>query len=145
YDDDILTYANNIDYKSSFSTQPQGSAFIPFNNSSGRQLIDRFVSYYGNLAYTYNGKYTLSSSVRWDASNIFGVDFNQKGVPLWSAGLAWILNNESFFNIEGIDIAKLRFTYGANGNVARTLSSLPFIEYGHYNSASRISAARLIS
>src|SRR5690606_28867112 len=46
---------------------------------------------------------------------------------------------------EGIDRAKLRFTYGANGNVARTLSSLPFIEYGHYNSASRISAARLIS
>lgn len=145
YDDDILTYANNIDYKSSFSNRPQGSAFIPFNNSSGRQLIDRFVSYYGNLAYTYNGKYTLSSSARWDASNIFGVDFNQKGVPLWSAGLAWILNNEPFFNIEGIDRAKLRFTYGANGNVARTLSSLPFIEYGHYNSASRISAARLIS
>ena len=145
YDDNILTYSNNVDYKSSFINRPQGSAFIPFNNSAGRHLVDRFVSYYGNLAYTYSNKYTFSGSARWDASNIFGVDFNQKGVPLWSTGIAWILNNESFFKLKNIDRAKIRFTYGANGNAIRSLSSLPFIEFGYYNSASRISAARLIS
>ena len=31
-------------------------------------------------------RYILSGSARKDESNLFGVNANQKGVPLWSAG-----------------------------------------------------------
>src|SRR5690606_33520988 len=89
YDNNVLTYATNINYESSFPLRPLSSGRIQNSTSPGNQLVDRFVSYYGNLAYTFEQRYTVSASARWDASNIFGVDFNQKGVPLWSIGAAW--------------------------------------------------------
>src|SRR5690606_3948400 len=37
------------------------------------RTVNRFLSFYGNVGYTYNGKYTLNASARKDGSNIFGV------------------------------------------------------------------------
>ena len=31
-----------------------------------RELINRYVSVYSNAAYTYDGKYMVSGSIRWD-------------------------------------------------------------------------------
>ncbi len=44
------------------STVPQ---FNGFENKK-----DRFVSIYGNLAYTYNNRYTISGSARKDGGNV---------------------------------------------------------------------------
>lgn len=145
FDDDVASYATNLDYHSSFQLRPNASNWIPSNISAGNSIIDRFVSYYANLGYTANNKYIFSGSIRWDASNIFGVAFNQKGVPLWSVGAAWNATEEPFINLSWVNLLKLRATYGANGNVVRTLSALPVIEFGHTNSASRIPSARLTS
>ncbi|SEL31045.1 SusC/RagA family TonB-linked outer membrane protein [Parapedobacter koreensis] len=133
YNDEVLSYATNLNFDTSFPTRPRLSARIPYDNSPGRHITDRFVSYYANFAYTFDGKYILSGSTRWDASNIFGVDFNQKGVPLWSIGGAWNASDEPFFNVDWVNLAKLRLTYGSNGNAVRSLSSLPFITYGGTN------------
>jgi TonB-linked SusC/RagA family outer membrane protein len=80
-------------------------------------------SYYSNLSYGYKGKYILSGSVRRDESNLFGVKPNQKGVPLWSAGLAWIINKEKFYQINWLTSLKMRATYGYNGNVDKSTSA----------------------
>ncbi|QDH81202.1 SusC/RagA family TonB-linked outer membrane protein [Echinicola soli] len=85
---------------------------------------DRFVSYYLNSAYTYRKKYTLSASARKDASNLFGVDANQKGVPLWSTGFAWTVSEEEFYPAANwLPYVKLRFSYGYNGNIDKGISA----------------------
>lgn len=129
YDDNVLTNYNLIDYNFSWPILPSGKARVENKSSLGSQYVDRFVSYYANLAYTFNNRYIISSSARWDASNLFGVRFNQKGVPLWSSGLAWVLSDEPFFHVDWLQQLKLRATYGVNGNVSRTSSALPYITY----------------
>ncbi|WP_149914261.1 SusC/RagA family TonB-linked outer membrane protein [Sphingobacterium cavernae] len=145
YNDDLLTSVGLIDYVSNFSLRPRSSARIPSSSTAGREIRDRFISYYANYAYNFKSLYTLSGSVRYDASNIFGVAFNQKGVPLWSIGTAWNASNESFFNVSWIDNLKIRLTYGANGNVMRSLSVFPIISFGRTNSVSNIPSAVLES
>ncbi len=93
----------------------------PNNGTSG--IVNRFLSYYFNGAYTYNDKYIASVSAREDESNLFGVATNQKGVPLWSAGLAWIINKENFYKASWLPQLKLRATYGYTGNVDNSLSA----------------------
>jgi TonB-linked SusC/RagA family outer membrane protein len=95
---------------------------IPFNNTSSG-TDNRFFSYYFNGAYTYADKYIVSLSARQDESNLFGVSTNQKGVPLWSSGLSWVLNKESFYAIDWLPYLKLRATYGYTGNVDNNLSA----------------------
>lgn len=84
---------------------------------------DRFLSYYANASYTYKRRYVLSLSARRDESNLFGVKSNQKGVPLWSAGLSWDLAGEGFYDWKALPQLRLRATYGFTGNVDRSLSA----------------------
>jgi TonB-linked SusC/RagA family outer membrane protein len=98
------------------------TARIPVNTSNSN-MIDRFLSYFANASYTYNQRYIITGSARRDQSNLFGVKSNQKGVPLWSAGLSWNLGKEDFYQYKGIPFVKLRATYGYNGNVDKTTSA----------------------
>ncbi|EOZ98910.1 TonB-dependent receptor [Indibacter alkaliphilus LW1] len=87
--------------------------------------VNRFVSGYANFGYTYDNRFVLSLSARQDGSNIFGVNANQRLVPLWSAGLNWNISEESFYNWEAVPFLRLRSTYGYNGNVNSSLSAFP--------------------
>ncbi|WP_316748939.1 SusC/RagA family TonB-linked outer membrane protein [Pedobacter gandavensis] len=90
---------------------------------SEKGTIDRYISLYGNASYIYDNKYIISGSYRKDESNLFGVKANQKGVPLWSAGLAWNLDKEPFFNVNWLSTLQLKATYGYNGNVNKSISA----------------------
>ncbi|MCX2454176.1 SusC/RagA family TonB-linked outer membrane protein [Pedobacter sp. PLR] len=92
-------------------------------NSDQLGTTNRFFSYYFNGAYTYAGRYIASISARKDESNLFGVATNLKGVPLWSAGLAWVINKEAFYDITWLPQLKLRATYGYTGNVNNSISA----------------------
>jgi hypothetical protein len=105
-----------------------GSSQIPYGNSYGSR--DNYnLSWYGNLAYAYGNRYSLSASARKDESNLFGVDANHKGVPLYSLGAAWTVNNEAFYHLNWLPYLKVRLTYGYSGNVDNTLSALAAIRY----------------
>ena len=95
---------------------------IPYYGSVS-DLTDRYLSYYGNAAYTYNGRYTITASARLDQSNLFGVKTNQKGVPLYSTGLSWKLSKENFYKVPWLPYAALRATYGYNGSIDKSLSA----------------------
>jgi len=105
-----------VDYLSFFTRYSIGfPGTIPFvQNFTG--TVNRYVSGFGNAGYSYKDRYFLTASARVDASNIFGVNTNQKAVPLWSAGLGWIITEESFLEKEWIDFLKFRLSYGYNGN-----------------------------
>ncbi|MBT0812839.1 SusC/RagA family TonB-linked outer membrane protein [Litoribacter ruber] len=85
---------------------------------------DHFISQYANASYTYDRRYTLSGSARRDASNLFGVNANQRAVPLWSIGGAWLISEEDFYGASWLPYLKLRMTYGENGNVDKSISAL---------------------
>nr|WP_262713761.1 SusC/RagA family TonB-linked outer membrane protein [Pseudobacter ginsenosidimutans] len=82
-----------------------------------------FMSMYGNFLYTYKRNYNFSFSLRKDESNLFGVETNQKGVPLWAAGASWNASNESFYNIDWLPELKLRVSSGYTGNIDRRTSA----------------------
>lgn len=89
---------------------------------------ERFFSYYGNLAYTYKDKYTVSGSFRTDAANIISDDPKYRYDPFWSVGGSWQIYKEDFFaNIATVNFLSIRMTYGYNGNVDRTTAFQPLI------------------
>lgn len=129
YDDDVLTFSTAIDYSSRFSVHPSGSARIGDLTPPMRSYIDKHLSYYGNFAYSYSDRFFASLSARWEASNLFGVKTNQKGVPLWSAGLGWALTEEKFIDAEWLSYLKLRMTYGMNGNINKSATAYTTAKY----------------
>jgi TonB-linked SusC/RagA family outer membrane protein len=101
---------------------PNSGATIPLNQAES-DATDHYLSWYANAAWTYDHRLTLSGSARLDRSNLFGVNTNQKGVPLWSAGLAWELSREPFYHAALLPYLKLRASFGYNGNINKSLSA----------------------
>lgn len=118
YDDEFGLSYGNIDYKNYYPLNPGQFGAVPNLNSdfySGS--LRRYISYFANAAYNYNGRYNLYLSGRKDGANLFGVKTNQKVVPLWSVGAGWDINEEVFYSLKWLPRLKLRTTYGYTGNV----------------------------
>ncbi|RLJ73657.1 SusC/RagA family TonB-linked outer membrane protein [Pedobacter alluvionis] len=105
-----------------------GNQNIPGGQSFTR-MENNFVSAFTNLAYTYQNRYTLSASARRDASNLFGVNANDKWKPLWSIGGAWDIAKEPFYHQDWLTTLKLRITYGYQGNVDLTRTAVAILRY----------------
>lgn len=116
YEDDILKMGK-VDFKTRYADFVTGNLVQLSDGLRLDEKLNNYISYYGNAAYTYKRKYTLSGSIRKDQSNIFGVNTNDKGVPLWSAGAGWNLSDESFYKVSFLPYLKLRTSYGVNGNL----------------------------
>lgn len=85
-----------------------------------RELTNRFISFYGNAAYTYDNKYTVNGSIRSDRTNLFGSASEYQGKPIWSAGASWRIDKESFMKgLSAVNLLKLRVSYGIGGNIAK--------------------------
>ncbi|WP_126248128.1 SusC/RagA family TonB-linked outer membrane protein [Chitinophaga rhizosphaerae] len=130
FNDETLTSVQ-VNYNTIYPVRPSGSGILSSYNPVGTSVMNRrFFSYYANGSYTYLSKYLLSASIRLDAANLFGVNVNNRRVPLWSTGLGWVISSESFMqSARFIDQLKIRATYGVNGNLNTTVSSKPTIGY----------------
>lgn len=146
YDNQTLTSSPYLNYETSYPLRPRSASRIPNTIADVQHFTDRFISYFANAAYTFDQKYTLTLSSRWDASNIFGVATNQKGVPLWSVGGLWNLKQEYLASASSntIDVLKLRATYGVNGNVNKQVSTMPSIT-SSIGTVTNLPAAQLLS
>lgn len=100
------------------SYDPSQTDFIPHADNTS-SAYDYFVSYYGNGAFNYKNRYTLSLSARLDRSNLFGATTNKKGVPLGSVGFKWDLSEEPFYHLSAIPYLCFRASYGSSGNVSK--------------------------
>lgn len=129
YDDQVLTYNNQLDYTTRYPVLPRGSVYLPQPDMAISDMIDRYLSWFANASYTLKNKYLISGSARYDASNLFGVKTNQKGVPLWSVGAGWTLSNEQFYHAAQLPYLKLRATYGYNGNINKSVTAYPTAVY----------------
>ena len=78
--------------------------------SASYENVNRYVSVYGNAAYTYDDRYSLTGSLRWDRSNLWGTSSKFQNKPIWSVGASWIISKEKFFHADYE--ATLADTYG---------------------------------
>lgn len=103
-----------------------GSYKMSYTPANYSETFHRYFSMYGNLGYTFDGKYNLTGSVRVDQTDLFGTDPKYRYRPLWSIGGGWNITQERFMErVKWVDYLKARFTYGVAGNVDKTSS--PFI------------------
>jgi TonB-dependent starch-binding outer membrane protein SusC len=107
----------------------RGNSLIPSLTNGFTKTTDHFVSSFANAAYTYKNRYTISTSGRRDAANLFGVELQNKWKPFWSVGASWLLSNEKFLKSSFVRYLKLRGSYGYQGNVNNSLSPYTIISY----------------
>lgn len=118
----------NVNYNVFYPTLMDSWNSIYDGNYLGEKAI-RFVSLYANIAYTFDGKYTVSGSARQDASNLFGLKTNDQWNPFWSAGFAWNISKEKFYRIPLLPNLKIRGSYGFNGNIDPAMVAISTISY----------------
>jgi TonB-linked SusC/RagA family outer membrane protein len=96
------------------------------------------LSYMARANYSYNSKYLLTASVRWDGASMLAEGNKWDVYP--SAAIAWRLDQEDFIkDIKWIDQLKLRFGVGSTGNssvgIGSTLGQLQSNTYTFGSSA----------
>ena len=119
----------NVDYVNTYPSFVNGNQMTIGGKPAYGHAVNRFVSYYSNLAYSYLGRYAFSLSGRKDASNFFGLRTNDKWNPLWSTGFSWDLSKESFYRSELIPYLKVRMSYGYSGNLDISRSAVTVLTY----------------
>jgi len=142
----VQTYRRGYDYQTlTYSLYNEDSLAVlgvtnPVNYLTGRTTNNlltskpvtyleserRFVSGYSNAAYTFDRRYTLNGSIRYDQSNLFGTNKSLQYKPIWSLGAGWNVSKEKFFNVDKINNLNFRFTYGLAGNAPNPGYAGPF-------------------
>ncbi|WP_256005858.1 SusC/RagA family TonB-linked outer membrane protein [Pedobacter deserti] len=76
------------------------------------------LSWFAQANYGFDSKYYFTGSIRGDGSSRFGDD--QRWGTFWSAGLGWILSNETFLKDRDrwLSYLKIRGSIGAAGNAS---------------------------
>ncbi|MBV4358891.1 SusC/RagA family TonB-linked outer membrane protein [Pinibacter aurantiacus] len=120
YNEQSLQYTP-VDYTHYYTNIIGSQQLIP-DETVFQDILNRFVSYYGNVGYTFKDRYTLNGSGRLDKTNLFGSSDRYRNVWLWSSGISWQIHKEPFFKSDFFRSLILRATYGINGNVDRSTS-----------------------
>jgi hypothetical protein len=79
---------------------------------------DRFVAFFANASYTYQGKYTFSGTVRDDGSNRLGSSPRARWLPTWTLSGAWNVDRERFMEkVNMVSHLTLKGSYGLNASI----------------------------
>lgn len=75
---------------------------------------DRYIAFMGRGAYSYDDRYSVNATLRYDGSNKLGKSKNARWLPTWNVSGAWNIDREAFFNHapQWISQARVRATYG---------------------------------
>ena len=92
------------------------------NNAKGTKSKDTSSStssyltqgFLGRAQYDFNNTIFVSASYRRDASSRFAP--GHRWGNFWSAGAAWLISKEPWFNASWVDLLKLKASYGSQGN-----------------------------
>ena len=121
-DEDVTVdaYKKNVFYP---GIPELGNAITPLEDGSTSSTVKTAIEgYFARANYTYDDRYTVSASYRYDGTSMFKYD---KWGHFWSVGAAWKINNEQFMdNAHWVNDLRLRVTYGVSGN--RLSSAYPY-------------------
>ncbi len=96
----------------SFDDDNIGDASDPDYNSINANL--QFLSFFGRAAYNYDDRYLLYATLRRDGNNKFQKTWGNFA----TVGAGWVLSQEEFFDVPGINFLKFRASWGQLGNDA---------------------------
>lgn len=89
-----------------------------------------YVSFYSTASYSLLNRYTVGGSIRFDGSDLFGVDKKYRYLPLYSVSALWRLSQEPFMQqAKWVDNLVFRASYGLQGNIENkfNLSKIVYI------------------
>ena len=89
-----------------------GTGSMVSNSSATNRYVTQ--GFLGRIQYDYNGIYFLSGSYRRDSSSRFAE--GHRWGNFGSAGVAYLMSKESWFNVPWVDMLKLKVSYGVQGN-----------------------------
>jgi len=93
-------------------------------------IENAYASMFATASYTYDQKYTFFGSVRYDGTNLFGVNKKYKYLPIWAVSGSWLVTKENFMkDLTAISNLRLRASYGLQGNIDRNTSPFFIGEY----------------
>lgn len=86
-----------------------------------------YVSFFSTASYSLMNRYTFGGSIRFDGSDLFGVDKKYRYLLLYSVSGLWRLSNEPFMQgtRKWMDNLAFRVSYGIQGNIDKNTS--PFL------------------
>ncbi|WP_439853157.1 SusC/RagA family TonB-linked outer membrane protein [Bacteroides fragilis] len=89
--------------------------------------VNAYVSFFSTASYSLMNRYTFGGSIRFDGSDLFGVDKKYRYLPLYSVSGLWRLSNEPFMQgtRKWMDNLAFRVSYGIQGNIDKNTS--PFL------------------
>ena len=103
------------------------NVYNPYIDGSMSPIMEqhhRYASAYANFTYTYDKRYNVFASFRKDYADVYGLNVKLRGRPLWSAGVAWNIDEEAFAKGAGwLNTLKLRLSYGVTGNIYQGATS----------------------
>ncbi|MFV0506909.1 MAG: SusC/RagA family TonB-linked outer membrane protein [Bacteroidales bacterium] len=72
---------------------------IEENNLYYKMLNTRYrnVAFFGNATYSYQGKYVLNGTLRYEGTNKLGRSRSARWLPTWNMSGAWNIHEENFF------------------------------------------------
>ncbi|WP_419163246.1 SusC/RagA family TonB-linked outer membrane protein [Candidatus Palauibacter sp.] len=108
-------FEQNGVFGSRFSVQdvPNFGAIIGETTGSNQVRSIKAEGLFGIASVDYKGRYILDGLVRRDGSSLFGPD--ERWQTYYRGSAAWRVSQEDFWNIDGIDEFKLRFSLGTAG------------------------------
>ena len=111
-----------------FNEHPDLSKYLSLNNQtreSIEEIRDRYIGYFLNAAYSYQGKYTFNGTVRRDGSNRLGKTSTARHLVSWNVSGKWNLSEEDFMsNSEKVNLLSLKATYGLSGVMGPSASAI---------------------
>ena len=93
-----------LDYYLFKKAQEQNTDYFLLQNTRNRQA-----AFYGTANYTYDRRYTLSGTYRYEGTNRLGRATSSRWMPTWNISGAWNTSEESFFAALNTPIDKLSF------------------------------------
>lgn len=112
-----LDFIQQDELKFATNQTGDGSEKIPVvTGSSGHT---RVAGYAGRINYSFKDKYLIEASFRYDGSYVFEGKSGTRWVALPGVSAGWVASKEDWFNVDGIDLLKLRASVGktANSNI----------------------------
>lgn len=109
---------------------PSESQAFPLHAKTN--VENAYVSAFSTMSYSLLNRYTLGGSIRFDGSDLFGVDKKYRYLPLYSVSALWRISEEPFtHNAKWLDNLVIRASYGLQGNIDKNTS--PYL-LGKYQS-----------
>ena len=92
---------------------------------------DRSAAFFGNMTYSWKGRYTINGTLRYEGTNKLGKSRSARWLPTWNVSAAWNIHEEPFFDAvkSWLSHATLKASYSltADRGPSYVTNSLPVI------------------